>query len=176
MNPTVVHRSRESDGLGLVLGSLWWPRPYYPTRVERATLVAAALPAWAVASGGTAAWVWSGFGKPEPWSVLRRHSPAISPLERTRWAALTLNPVHHRVETLAGLSLLGIIDTVREVLLGTGAIDTAATQVCVLTAANYEQLAGLCSQRRASPEQRTHAQQVLTRVEQLRRSYPDITR
>lgn len=172
----MLHRSRESDGLGLVLGSLWWPRPYYPTRVERATLVAAALPTWAVASGGTAAWVWSGFGSAEPWCVLRRHAPAISPLERTGWAALTLNPVHHRVESLAGLSLLGIPDTVREVLLGTGAIDLSATQVCVLTAANREQLAGLCNQRRASAEQRQHAQRVLTRVDQLRRRYPDMTR
>lgn len=172
----MVHRSRQSDGLGLVLGSLWWPRPYYPTRVERAALVAAALPAWAVASGVTAGWVWGGFGAPEPWCVLRHHTPAISPLERTQWAALTLNPTHHRIVNVAGLSLLTVLDTVRELLLGPSAIDTAAAQVFALTGADHVQLMGLCSQRRATGLQRQHATEVLHRVDQLHRLYPDITR
>jgi hypothetical protein len=171
-----VRLSRQSDGLGVVLGSLWWPRPYYPTRVERAALVATALPRWAVASGSTAAWVWCGFGYAEPWCVLRHQTPAISPLERTRWAALTLNPAHHTVENLAGLALLGVRDTVREVLLGMGSIDVAAAQVWALTREDHGALWHLCTQKRASALQRHHAERVLRRVDQLRDNYPDITR
>lgn len=176
MNHTAVHYGRQSEGLGLWLGSLWWSRPYYPTRLERAALVAQALPPWAVASGSTAAWVWSGFGSAEPWCVLRRHAPAISPLERTHWRALTLNPLHHRVETVGRLSLLGVPDTVREVLLGAGAIDVAAAQVFALTGGNRATLLDLCSQRRATAAQRQHADSVIQRLEKLRRHYPDITR
>jgi hypothetical protein len=175
MESDVVRYSRQSDGLGVVLGSLWWPRPYYPTRVERAALVAQALPRWAVASGGTAAWVWSGFGYAEPWCVLRHQTPAISPLDRTRWAALTLNPTHHAVENLSGLTLLGVRDTVREVLLGAGDIDAAAAQVWALTNDDHQSLWNLCRQKRANNLQRHHAEKVLRRVDQLRSRYPDIT-
>lgn len=176
MQPDVVLHSRRSDGLGLLLGSLWWPRPYYPTRDERASLVASALPMWAIATGSTAAWVWSGFGEAQPWSVLRQRHPAISPIERTHWGAHAVNPDHHRVVTLAGLALLNRADTAREVLLGTGPIDSSAAQVFALSGETRAELQQQCGQRRTTATQREHAVRVLDRVDHLRRSYPDITR
>lgn len=175
LSPALLH-SWASDGLGTSLGSLWWPRPYFPGRYERARLVADALPEWAIATDWTAAWVWTGFGYPEPWRVLRRLTPAISPLERNQWRALALSPRHHRVVTIAGLAVLSQEDTTREVLVGVGSPDIAATQVMMLTNQSTSALAELVGRRRSTPSQRSHAAEVLQRLTQLLESYPDITR
>ncbi len=174
-SPALLH-SWASDGLGTSYGSLWWPRPYFPGRYERARLVAAAVPDWAIATDSTAAWVWTGFGYPEPWRVLRRPAPAISPLERNAWRALALNSLHHRVVTISGLAVLTPEDTTREVLMGAGSPDIAATQVMMLTDHTTAALAELVLVRRSTATQRTHAAAVLQRLTQLRARYPDITR
>jgi hypothetical protein len=176
MNSCAVVSSMKIQGFVILFGSLVWPRPYFPTRVERARLVAHAIPRWATATDATAAWVWTGFGQPEPWRVLRQRHPAISPLERTHWQAVELNPEYHRTQRIAGLSILSPADTVREVLLGSGNIDVAGAQVMMLTGETSHEIEARISQRRTTEAQRNHARRVLHRVEFLRQRYPDITR
>ncbi len=163
-----------------ILGTLVHRRPWFPGRLERATLVAQALPAWAVASGITAGWVWTGMGRAEPWSVLREEKPGLSPLERTTWRARLRSP-HHRVTELGGLRLLSPECSLREILLGGDEIDVCATQVLILSALDHSpqsigELQHMVSQRRASAANRSHAMLVLARVRHLRAHYPDITR
>jgi hypothetical protein len=163
-----------------ILGTLVHRRPWFPGRLERAALVAAALPHWAVASGITAGWVWTGMGRAEPWSVLREEKPGLSPLERTAWRARLRSP-HHRVTQLGGLRLLTPECSLREILLGADGIDVCATQVLILSAPgpapqSMRELRHTIGQRRASAANRFHAIEVLARVEHLRAHYPDITR
>jgi hypothetical protein len=168
-------QSRASDGYGMLIGSLWWSRPYYPTRYERATLLAATLPQWAIATGITAAWVWTGFGSPEPWSILRPGKPEISPMDRQHWGARAINP-QHTVTSISGLSLLCPQDTTLEVLLRGGPSDSGAAQIVMLTTETSEELREQLRARRTTSLQRAQAQQLLARVDLLRATYPDITR
>jgi hypothetical protein len=175
MHPGYVERSLVAQGLYLRLGSLIQQRPWFPTRLERASLVADALPSWAVASGITAGWVWTGMGHPEPWSVLREEKPGLSPLERTHWQA-RMRTTTHQVTSLMGLRLLNPASTVREILLSAHTIDTCATQVMFLSSATLKQLTSECYAHRASVVSRQHARAVLHRLQDLRTRYPDITR
>ncbi len=158
------------------IGSLVWPRPYFPTLHERASLIAQVLPAWAIASGRTAGWVWTGMGQPEPWSVLRPLLPAPSPLERLEWGARTLNPVHHPVRTIQGLRLVAPEATALDILLHDHCPDVAAAQVVMLSGSATLSLRERCHERRMTPGRRNHLETLLGAVEALRECYPDITR
>lgn len=174
MNHGVVAQALCRDGAAILFGSIAWPRPYFPTTTERAQIVAELIPSWAIATGSTAAWVWTGCGQPEPWSVLRRPSPAVSPLDRTQWRALARNPAHHRVVTIGALTLLNRRDTAREVSCGPGSVDVASAQVFLLLDAEMSQKD--LRERRTTQRERDHATRVLDRVATLRALYPDITR
>ena len=163
-------------GTALRIGSILWPRPYFPTVHERAALVAGLIPPWAIASGRTAGWVWTGMGLPEPWNVLRPVTPAPSPLDRMEWGARTLNPVHHSLERLEGLTLVGPEATVVEILLSEHCADAAGAQVTMLSKNPTEHLRQRCLERRTTPGQRHRLEILLAAVEDLRRRYPDITR
>jgi hypothetical protein len=176
MHPSPPDQAMRSDGLVMIFGSLLWTRPYFPTRHERATLVKQALPRWAIASGNTAGWVWTGMGRPEPWTILRPSRPAISPLERTQWRARALNSAHHRVVVLSGLSLLTQTDTAREIALGEGPIDECAAQIHCLSRCSTAELPHRFHDRRSSATEQAHAAAVVGRLGQLRELYPDITR
>jgi hypothetical protein len=180
VSPNHIDTALAREGLIQILGSMVHRRPWFPGLEERAALVARALPAWAVASGITAGWVWTGMGRAEPWSVLREEKPGLSPLERTLWRARLRSP-HHEVTQLGSLRLLTPQCSLREILLSADAIDGCATQVLLLSAHPHAQhsmgeLRDVTRERRASATHRGHAQAVLARVEHLREHYPDITR
>lgn len=176
MQPSVEEQSQVADGHSLRIGPMIWPRPYFPFRLERAALVREYIPAWSIATGQTAAFVFTGMGSPEPWTLLRHPIPAISPMQRTAWVSSLVNPENHRVITLAGLWLTCPEDTVMETLLRLGPVDQAATQLLMLTTRTAEELAQDISSRRAGPETRAHAASVLEKLQKLRKDYPDITR
>ena len=151
---TIPHQSFVLQGLGLNVGSYPWLYPRFPTRDERAALVARCLPAWAIASGSTAAWVCTGMGLAEPWVVLRREHPGLSPLERTQWSAKLLNPAHHTLRTLSGLVLLDLDSTAMEVLLSPHSRDIAAAQLFVLEPLCGEDFPRLASPHESAPHSR----------------------
>jgi len=162
-------------GWGVAIGSLFFPRPWFPTRGERAALVCQALPRWAIASGITAGWVWTGMGLPEPWSILRAPQPEISPIQRTLWRARSLRPGH----TLAAIGELRLLDPAScatDILLSNTDVDVCASQILFLDARPVRALRERASSIRQSAGQRRHLVAVLDRVEALRQRYPDITR
>jgi len=176
MQLSVEQQSQVADGHSLRIGPMVWPRPYFPSRCERAALVKEYIPAWGIATGQTAAFVYTGMGSPEPWTLLRHPVPAISPMQRTAWVSSLVNPENHRVVLIAGLWLTCPEHTVMETLLRKGPVEQAATQLFMLTTRSTEELAHDISSRRASPEIRAHAASVLRELEKLRTDYPDITR
>lgn len=164
------------SGTALRLGSFVWPRPYFPTVHERASLVAGLIPAWAIATGRTAGWVWTGMGLPEPWNVLRPAQPAPSPLERMEWGARTLNASQHQIEVLGGLTLVAPETAALEILLRDDCPDIASTQVAMLSALPTTQLRRRALETRVTLAQRSRLEKLLASVDDLRRRYPDITR
>jgi len=175
MMPTLPHQSFVLQGQGLNIGDYPWLSPRFPTRDERAEIVFSCLPSWAIASGSTSAWVWTGMGQPQPWVVLRREHPGLSPLERTRWSAKLLNPAHHALRNLSGLCLLDPDSTAREVLLSPHRRDVAAAQLLVLEHLCTQGFRALTRQKRASAEARREAEITLNHLSVLREIYPDIT-
>ena len=163
-------------GTAMQIGSLVWPRPYFPTLHERASLIAQVLPTWAIASGRTAGWVWTGMGQPEAWSVLRPAQPAPSPLERMEWGARTLNPIHHPVQTIQGLRLITPEATAVDILLHDRCPDVAGAQVAMLSSSTTSSLRERCHERRMTKRQGRHLERLLSAVDALRECYPDITR
>lgn len=176
MQPSVEEQSQVADGHSLRIGPMIWPRPYFPSLWERAALVKKHMPRWAIATGQTAAFVFTGMGTPEPWTLLRHAVPAISPLERTAWSSSLVNPDNHHLVEIAGLCLTNRMDTVLETLLRQGPIATAATHIFMLTSTPADQLLALTDARRAGPETRKFAHAVLAALTKLRADYPDITR
>jgi hypothetical protein len=163
-------------GTAMRIGSIVWPRPYFPTVHERARLIAGLIPSWAIASGRTAGWVWSGMGLPEPWNVLRPAQPAPSPLDRMEWSARTLNPAHHHVEHFEGLTLVAPQAAVLDILLTEHCPDTAGAQVAMLTESPTGALRERCLVGRTTSVQRSRMEEHLAAIDALRRCYPDITR
>ena len=176
MNPELKQRIAVRASGGIKMGAIYSARPWYPSRLERADLVAGHTPPWAIASAHTAGWVWSGMGRPEPWSLLRPVSPEISPLERTHWRARRLSEARHGVVALGQLRLLDSSCVVREILLGEGEIDACASQLAFLTDLPSAVLLGLARGGRTRSGQRDHAVRVVERLTYLRERYPDITR
>jgi hypothetical protein len=176
MQPTVEQQSQVAEGHSLRIGPMIWPRAYFPSRFERAALVGDYIPEWGIATGQTAAFVFTGMGSPEPWTLLRRPVPAISPIQRTAWISSLVNPANHRLVCLAGLWLTCPEHTVMETLLRRGPVRQAATQLLMLTNRSAEELAQDIAVRRAGPETRIFAATVLTELTKLRATYPDITR
>lgn len=162
-------------GWGVSIGSLFFPRPWFPSRVERAELVRQALPTWAIASGITAGWVWTGMGLPEPWSIRRSPHPEISPIQRTLWRARTLRPGHQLAE-ISGLRLLDRPSSAVDILLSSNNVDLCASQIFVLDPRPVRALLEEASRTRQNDGQRSHLMAVLRRIEALRQRYPDITR
>ena len=164
------------QGDGLALGSFAWPNAHFPTLWERATLVAVQLPSWAIASGSTAAWVWTGMGAPEPWCVLRPEHPARSPLERTHWRAKLLSPRHHTTQKVAGLVILTPMSTAQALLLSPHPVDATAAQLWALEPHCALPFTEMVTNRRASRKTRATAHATLAHLAQLKMVYPDITR
>ena len=108
---TPPEHSSISDGYSLSLGGLYWPRPYFPSRTERALLIGQSLPHWAIPTGNTAGWIWTGMGLPTPLTVLRPRTPALSPLEREHWRAREVRDSRHTVVEVAGQSILDPLST-----------------------------------------------------------------
>lgn len=172
----MVEQAQVSCGYSLRIGSMVWPRAYFPTRVERATLVRTYLPSWAIASGQTAGFVWTGMGNPEPWTLVRYSLPALSPLVRTEWPSSLLSPRRHGVEEISGLPLTCQEDTAVEILLHEDNVDQASAQLLMLTDASVEDLREAALARRAAPRVRAFTEKVLLALSSYRSRYPDITR
>lgn len=171
---TPLEQASIADGESLSLGGLYWPKPYFPTRVERAALIAGVIPAWATPTGTTSAWIWTGFGLPTPLSVLRPPSPSLSPIERESWRARELRPLHHQVTYVGGHPVLDPYSTEAELLRHAHNIDSAATQILFLRAIEFPTRVRL--RLRMSDTQRDRAHQIRERIAQMERVYPDITR
>ncbi len=176
MTITNQHHAALRAGTALKIGSIVWPRPYFPTIHERATLVARLIPSWAIATGRTAGWVWTGMGLPEPWNVLRPAQPAPSPLDRMEWGARTLKRGQHHTEVFGGLTLVAPETAALEILLRDGCPDIAGTQVAMLTPLPTIELRQRALQGRVTLAQRKRLETLLLAVDNLRRRYPDITR
>ena len=171
---TPPEHSSISDGYSLSLGGLYWPRPYFPSRTERAALIGQSLPHWAIPTGNTAGWIWTGMGLPTPLTVLRPGTPALSPLEREHWRAREVRDSRHTVVDVAGQSILDPLSTEIELLSHGRDIDSAATQILFLRTLREQE--GHPIATRMSPSQRERAHAVLQRVRELAERYPDITR
>ncbi len=176
MTITPQDHAQLQAGNALRIGSMVWPRPYFPTVHERATLVANRLPSWAIATGRTAGWVWTGMGLPEPWNVLRPLRPAPSPLDRMEWRARTVNPTHHPFESFQGLTLVTPEAAVLDILLLEHCPANAGAQVAMLSASPTTELRKRALERRVTREQRHRLETLLAAVDDLRARYPDITR
>jgi len=176
MELTVCEQAQVANGYSLRIGSMMWPRPYFPTRVERARLVRNNLPGWAIASGQTAGFIWTGMGNPEPWMLVRHSLPALSPLVRTVWPSSLRSPDRHRLEMISGLLVTCPDDTAIEILLHEADVDSASAQLLMLTRASVEELREAALARRAAPRVRDFSSKVLAKLEKYRRDYPDITR
>lgn len=162
------------DGEALSLDGLYWPRPYYPTRAERAALIAVHIPAWATATSHTSGWIWTGMGSPLPLVVLRPTQPAVSPIERERWKARELRQPAHQTTAIGGHRVLDTSSTEVELLTHSHHIDRAASQIFFLRQEPAHVLAG--ASLRMSANQRERAHRIMERVLKLQEAYPDITR
>ena len=171
---TPPEHSSISDGYSLSLGGLYWPRPYFPSRTERALLIGQSLPHWAIPTGNTAGWIWTGMGLPTPLTVLRPRTPALSPLEREHWRAREVRDSRHTLVEVAGQSILDPLSTEIELLSHGRDIDSAATQILFLR--SLREQVGQPIATRMSQSQRERAHAVLQRVRVLTERYPDITR
>ncbi len=171
---TPPEHSAVVDGEALSLDGLFWPRPYYPTRIERAGIICSKIPHWATPTSHTAGWIWTGMGSPLPFAVLRPSQPAISPLERTQWSARELREGVHLVEHIAGFPVLDTSSTEAELLTQSHNIERAATQIVLLRTMPSHREAS--SALRMSASQRNLAHLILDRVRVLQETYPDITR
>lgn len=163
-----------ADGEALSLDGIFWHRPWFPSRVERAGIMREVLPGWAIPTAHTAGWIWTGMATPFPLAVLRPSSPALSPLERQSWGAREFRDNHHTLSYIAGCPVLDEASTVVEILTRTHHIDRAATQILFLH--NGLNSAALLPRPRMSPRQRERAHRILQRVHELADAYPDITR
>ena len=171
---TPPEHSSISDGYSLSLGGLYWPRPYFPSRTERALLIGQSLPHWAIPTGNTAGWIWTGMGLPTPLTVLRPSTPALSPLEREHWRAREVRDSRHTLVEVAGQSILDPLSTEIELLSHGRDIDSAAIQILFLR--SLREQVGQPIATRMSQSQRERAHAVLQRVRVLTERYPDITR
>jgi hypothetical protein len=173
MHPTPPQQSLIRDGLGLSLNGVFWPRPYFPTRTERASLIQGHLPPWAIPTGSTAGWIWTGMGSPTPFALLRPRSPALSPIVRERWKAREYRGAAHQLVTLGSLTLVDPEITIQEILLRGENSDACATQLLFL-GCNPEH--SPVWRLRLSSARREITEGILERLRELRERYPDITR
>jgi hypothetical protein len=176
MELTVLEQAQIANGHSLRIGSMVWPRPYFPTRAERAQLIKTYLPGWAIASAQTAGFIWTGMGSPEPWMLVRHPFPALSPLVRTDWPSSVRSPNRHRLELISGLLVTCPEDTAIEILLHEGNVDSATAQLLILTRDSVRDLRAASMARRAAPKVRDFTSKVLTKLSEYRSNYPDITR
>jgi hypothetical protein len=98
--------ARVLDGEALRIGSLYWPRPEPPLLIERARIVASAIPSGTIAAGVSAGWVWTGMGVPTPLSLIAASSPSPSPLIRHEWKIRGVKVLPTRITTMGPLTLL----------------------------------------------------------------------
>ena len=170
-----LQRFALTDGLSVSIGSLTFERPWFPSTNERAQLIREVLPPWAIASGTTAGWVWTGIGHPDPWRVLREATPALSPLVRTTWKARIRNPQRHGVCQVSGLTVLDPDSTALDIAYCDASVDVCATQILLL-GSPMDAFSPRHAPTRVSDARKSRAALVARRVTELRELYPDITR
>lgn len=155
--------ARVLDGEALRIGSLYWPRPEPPLLMERAKILASAIPSGTIAAGVSAGWVWTGMGIPTPLSLLAASSPSPSPLIRHEWKIRSVKTPHTNI-TSKGLLTLLTPEATAEDLWGCEAVDEVAAA----------QLFWLGSWPRKGLHERTQRRQEL--ILQWRSDYPWATR
>jgi hypothetical protein len=122
-------RSMRLDGLSWSLGSLNWPSPTPPLMAERAEMVSRIIPDWAIAAAHTAGWVYTGLGRAEPWALICRRGPAISPLVRREWKPRSFTVSDSDLRTVRGLTLTSRQRTLQDLLRWPGDDELAACQL-----------------------------------------------
>lgn len=100
------YTARLLEGEALLIGDLRWPRPEPPLRLERAGMLADAIPPGTIAAGVSAGWVWTGMGIPTPLSLIASRSPAPSPLSRHEWKIRGVVTSDQDIAVVGSLSLL----------------------------------------------------------------------
>jgi hypothetical protein len=139
--------ARVLDGEALRIGTLYWPRPEPPLLMERATLVAQAIPPGTIAGGVSAGWVWTGMGLPTPLSLIAARSPAPSPLSRHTWKIRGVKvPAHHHT-TRGPLTLLTPDATAADLWTCDAEDEVAAAQLWALDAEPPEDANGTTRRR-----------------------------
>ena len=121
--------ARVLDGEALRIGTLYWPRPEPPLLIERARLLASAIPPGTIAAGVSAGWVWTGMGLPTPLSLIAARSPAPSPLVRHSWKVRGVKVPAGDTTTLGPLTLLTPAVTAMDLWRCEAADDIAAAQL-----------------------------------------------
>ncbi len=131
--PTPFSNTEENalalDGRSWRQGSLISPHPAPPLLKQRAELVYERIPEWAVASGHTAGWVWSGMGRAEPWSLLTPTTPAISPIARQTWKPRSQKGFEDALTKVGNLTLLSVDATQVDLLTCEGVDEQIACQL-----------------------------------------------
>ena len=163
------------DGAIWRQGSLYGAHPGPPLLAERAELVGHRLPNWAIAAGHTAGWVWTGLGRPEPWSLICPTKPAISPITRSAWKPRARQAAELELVSLRGLQLLSPRTTVADLMVCPGDDDVAAAQIYELS--TLEDLTDIISQLKPlAPRVRERARRRRALVTTWWRDYPVVTR
>lgn len=135
------------------------------------------VPGWAIAAAHTAAWVYTGMGRAEPWALCAPSKPAISPLHRREWRPRTISLKPQDVVDIRGLTATAVSRTVYDLLTWPGSDEVAACQLYLLaTAPTLERVLapGGFSPLTASTRDRARRRTLL--VQQWWRDYPLVTR
>ena len=165
------------DGLSWSSGSLVWPHPAPPLLPERAEMVRDIVPGWAIVTAHTAAWIYTGMGRAEPWALCVPSKPAISPLQRRQWRPRSISLKPQDVVDLRGLKLTSVPRTVYDLLTWPGSDEVAACQLYLLATPPHLERAlapGQFSPLTWSTCERARRRTLL--VQQWWRDYPLVTR
>jgi hypothetical protein len=142
-----INNSAVLDGLALLIGGLYWPRPEPPLGPERAALIARHIPAGTIASGITAGWVWTGLGQPTPFQLIAKTHPSPSPLLRHQWNIRSRHVPPENIVVRRGLTLTSPEQTASDLWRVEGPDDIAAAQLFFLHEENSTPPADAISKR-----------------------------
>jgi hypothetical protein len=135
------------------------------------------VPGWAIAAAHTAAWVYTGMGRAEPWALCALSKPAISPLQRREWRPRSISLESQDIVGIRDLTLTSVSRTLYDLLTWPGSDEVAACQLYLLaTAPDLERVLapGRFPPLTASTRDRARRRALL--VQQWWRDYPLVTR
>jgi len=170
-------RSLRLDGLSWSHGSVNWPSPTPPLMAERAELISRIIPDWAIAAAHTAGWVYTGLGRAEPWALVCKKGPAISPLVRREWKPRSSTVADSQIQRIRGLTLTSSHRTLQDLLEWPGNDEVAACQLFDLATNDTLEAAAAQALRRSRTARTSHRIHIRTTLTQRWwDAYPFVTR